>query len=304
MLLDCVDSILRNDFRDFEIIIIDQDRQPTLDTELARRFPGDSRLVRLVLDEAHASRARNLGIRHARGDILVFSDDDVEVDPGWLRAYVDAFAACGNQPIIVGGRLEPLWLAPRPSWLPASKEYLLGIYDRPGGFGPMPEPDQPIGANFATHRKVLDTVGGFDERLGPSYARKRLIYGEEALLTMRARHAGHAVYYQSAARSRHKMTAARLRKRAFIRRSFWEGVTSLTVLHLIGSIPADRWRDLALWHVHDFSRAGRRLAATLARWRGLANPSQRAMEAVSSMAYSAGVIRAALVLGRTRQLPW
>ena len=34
----------------------------------------------------------------------------------------------------------------------------------------MPEHDLPIGANFAVHRKVMDTVGPFDERLGPSYA--------------------------------------------------------------------------------------------------------------------------------------
>ena len=190
MLLDCVASILRNDFLDFEIIIVDQDRERTLQAELVRRFNGDARIVYLTLDAPSASRARNLAIRRARGHILVFCDDDVEVEPDWLRAYMAAFDACGQEPIVVGGRLDPLWVAPRPHWLPESKEGLLGVYNKHEGFLLMPEHDQPIGANFAVHRKVMDTVGPFDERLGPSYVRKRsMIVGEDALFSLRARQA-------------------------------------------------------------------------------------------------------------------
>jgi GT2 family glycosyltransferase len=305
LLLDCVASILRNDFQDFEILIIDQDRERALQAELARRFNSDGRLVYLVLDEPHASRARNLGIRHARGHILVFSDDDTEVERDWLRAYVEAFAACGEEPVVVGGRLDPLWLTPKPRWLPQSKEYLLGIYDKYDGLTLMPEAEQPIGANFAAHRKVMDAVGPFDERLGPSYARKRsMIFGEDALFSLRARQARYPVYHQAAARSWHKMSARKTSKAYFIRRSFWEGVTQLTVLHLSGSAPVDHWYGVVRWHVHEIVRWGRRLAGTLMRWRRVANPSQDAMEAVSSIANSAGVIRAALKLRATGRLPW
>lgn len=305
MLLDCVASILRNEFQDFEIIIIDQDRERTLETELGRRFNSDGRLVYLVLDEPHASRARNLGIQHARGNILVFSDDDVEVEPDWLRAYVEAFDACGEEPAVVGGRLDPLWLAPRPRWLPEGKEYLLGIYNKHNSLMLMPEPDQPIGANFAAHRKVVDAVGPFDERLGPSYARKRsMIFGEDALFSLRARQAHYPVYYQAAARSWHKMTARKVRKAYFIRRSFWEGVTLLSVLHLAGHVQADRWYRVVGWHAREIVRWGWRLGETLIRWRRVANPAQEAMEAISSIAHSAGVIRAALKLRATGRLPW
>ena len=305
MLLDCVASILRNNFLDFEIIIVDQDRERTLQAELARRFNGDGRIVYLTLDAPSASRARNLAIRRARGHILVFSDDDVEVEPDWLRAYMAAFDACGQEPIVVGGRLDPLWLAPRPHWLPESKEGLLGVYNKHEGFLLMPEHDQPIGANFAVHRKVMDAVGPFDERLGPSYVRKRsMIFGEDALFSLRARQARYPVYHQAAARSWHKMSAHKARRIYFIRRSFWEGVTQLTVLHLSGAIPADRWRAVARWHARELARWGWRLARTLVRWTRLTNPSQDAMEAACSIAQSAGVIRAALKLGATGRLPW
>jgi GT2 family glycosyltransferase len=151
----------------------------------------------------------------------------------------------------------------------------------------------------------MDAVGPFDERLGPSYARKRsMIFGEDALFSLRARQARYPVYHQAAARSWHKMSARKTSKAYFIRRSFWEGVTQLTVLHLSGSAPVDHWYGVVRWHVHEIVRWGRRLAGTLMRWRRVANPSQDAMEAVSSIANSAGVIRAALKLRATGRLPW
>jgi glycosyltransferase involved in cell wall biosynthesis len=304
-LLDCVASILRNDYQDFEIIIVDQARERTLQPALARRFLGESRLVYVALDEANLSRARNAGLDRARGDIIVFSDDDVEVERGWLAAYVAAFDACGAEPVVVGGRLDPLWLGPRPGWLPERKEYLLGIYDRHDGLILMPEPDLPIGANFAVHRKVVDAVGGFDARVGPSYTRKRgMIFGDDSLFSLRARNAHYAVYHQGAARSWHKMLPHKMTKAWFIRRSFWEGVTLLTVLHLAGSVQPRQWHRVVLWHSHEVLRWGRRLAGTLVRWPRAANPGREAMEAVSSIAHSAGVIRAALQLRATGRLPW
>jgi glucosyl-dolichyl phosphate glucuronosyltransferase len=304
-LLDCVASILRNDYQDFEIIIVDQARDRTLQAALKQRFTGEHKLVYVVLDEANLSLARNAGLEHARGEIIVFSDDDAEVEPGWLAAYVAAFEACGAQPMVVGGRLDPLWLGPRPPWLPERKEYLLGIYDRHDGLILMPEPDLPIGANFAVHRKVVDAVGGFDARVGPSYMRKRgMIFGDDSLFSLRARKAHYALYYQGAARSWHKMLPHKMTKTWFIRRSFWEGVTLLTVLHLAGSVQRSQWCRIVLWHAHEVLRWGRRLAGTLVRWTRVPNPARDAMDAISSIAHSAGVIRAALVLRATGRLPW
>ena len=217
----------------------------------------------------------------------------------------DVFAACGGEPIVVGGRLDPLWLVPRPGWLPESRQYVLGIYDRDDRLALMPEHDQPIGANFAVHRKIIDAVGPFDERIGPSYVRKRgMIFGEDALFSMRARQARYPVYYQAAARSWHKMPARKATKRYFVRRSFWEGVTQLTIMYLSGGVAREDWRHVVRRHAHEIVGAGRRLARTLVRWRRAVNPAREAMEALASIANSAGVIRAALKLRATGRLPW
>ena len=304
-LLDCVASILRNDFRHFEIIIVDQDRARTLPAALHRRFGDEPRLVYVMLDQANLSRARNAGVQQARGEILVFSDDDVEVAPGWLNAYLEAFEASGETPAVVGGRLDPLWLTPRPRWLPESKEYLLGIYDKHDGLGLMPGLYLPIGANFATHRKVFDAVGPFDERVGPSYTRKRgMIFGDDSLFSLYARRAHYPIYHQAAARAWHKMLAHKVSKRWFIRRCFWEGVTQLTVLHISGSAPVDHCPSIVRWHAHAMARSSKRLGWTLLQWPRLPNPAQETMEAIASIANSAGVIRAAFKLRATGHLPW
>jgi GT2 family glycosyltransferase len=303
-LLDSVASILRNDATDFEIIIVDQDRGRTLPGQLQRRFGGDPRLVYVTLDQANLSGARNAGVEHARGEWIVFCDDDVEVSPRWLGAYAEAFEACGK-PAVIGGRLDPMWLTPRPRWLPKSKEYLLGIYDRYEGFDVMSEHDLPIGANFGTHRKVLEAVGPFDERVGPSYSRKRgMIFGDDSLFALRARRAHYPIYHQAAAQAWHKMLAHKFSKRWFLRRCFWEGVTQITVLYLSGGLAANECDGVVRWHRQHITRLARHLVRTLVGWRRQATPLQATMETLSSIANSAGVIRAALKLRATGRLPW
>jgi len=189
LLIECIVSILHNDFTDFEILVVDQDPRRTQETELANRFSGNPQIKYLFLDQANLSLARNKGIEHARGEIIVFVDDDVEVDPGWLRAYVEAFTSVQHDaPGVVAGQLEPLWLSPRPEWYPEEREFILGIYNCRGDeLVPMPKGELPVGANFAALRKVIDKVGMFDESVGFSYARKgsTMIGGEDNLFALK-----------------------------------------------------------------------------------------------------------------------
>ena len=252
LLLECVESILHNDFTDFEIIVVDQDPEQSLERELSRMFNDDPRIVYLFLDYAGLSRARNRGVERARGEILVFADDDVGVEPGWLTAYVDAFATVHPTPGVVAGLLKPLWPSPKPEWLPEEREYLLGIYDKGDQLTHMPQGDLPIGANFAVIRRVVDDVGGFDERVGFSHARKAsMIGGEDSLFSLRAQQAKYSIYYQPRAKAWHKISKTKLTKRHFLRRNFWEGVTTLVVLYLSGSISSKDFPGTIRWHIRN-----------------------------------------------------
>ena len=110
-------------------------------------------------DEPGASRARNAGWRAARHPVVAFVDDDVVVDPGW----VDAIVAPLEQPdtgFVVGPyRLpEGVHLDGPSATLTTIEPPAVMTTAMVGVFG---------AGNLAMHRRVLERVGGFDERLGP-----------------------------------------------------------------------------------------------------------------------------------------
>src|SRR5579863_1850687 len=70
---------------DWELLAVDnnsRDRTPEVINEFCLRHPGRVRYI-FEAQQGH-TRARNAGIREARGEIVAFVDDDVTVEPTWL----------------------------------------------------------------------------------------------------------------------------------------------------------------------------------------------------------------------------
>lgn len=95
----CLDSIMRSDETPGgEIIVVDNN--PTNDStrECVSRYPQ----VRYVVEPRQGLNwARSRGVREARGDVIIFTDDDVAVDRRWISALLEPFsvprvgAVCG-----------------------------------------------------------------------------------------------------------------------------------------------------------------------------------------------------------------
>ena len=80
----CVDSILAQSFREFELILVDDgspDGCPALCDAMAA---GDSRVRVIHQENGGVSAARNAGIRAAKGEYLAFADADDWVEPDYL----------------------------------------------------------------------------------------------------------------------------------------------------------------------------------------------------------------------------
>jgi len=97
--------------------------------------------------------ARNAGAARARGAVLVFTDDDCTVAPGWLEGLLRAAEGPGT---LVGGRIENA-LPERP-FSTASQLLIAYLYDSQG----------TVDAFFCTNNFALRTaefrsLGGFDE---------------------------------------------------------------------------------------------------------------------------------------------
>jgi len=111
--------------------------------------------------------ARNRGLEAARGDLVLLTDDDTLVDPGWLAAYV---AALGRWPeaAYFGGQIDPLFERPPARWLAANRASfrpMLSAIDLEGRERPIGGGEQPYGPNMALRRAAIGGVR-LDERLG------------------------------------------------------------------------------------------------------------------------------------------
>ena len=123
----------------------------------------DHRRVRLVAEPRQGlSYARNTGLAAARGQIVAFTDDDVEAAPDWVETIVTSLA---RHPDLagVGGRVLPAWESGRPRWLTREHWAPLALQDH-GDSRRVFDGATPIGligANVAFRRETFDRIGTF-----------------------------------------------------------------------------------------------------------------------------------------------
>lgn len=209
---------------EWEAIVVDNnstDATVAVVRDAARTFPVPLRYV--FEREQGRSPALNAGIRLAAGDIIATTDDDVRVEPDWLDQAGAGLAELGCD--YVGGRVLPIWRAPRPAWIPnrGGKQWaaiaLLDYGGRPIEFGAR----VPLGVNMAFRRAAFERAGLLDPHTG---RKAGTLLGQEVReWCIRARAAGLRGFYVSGMVVRHVIPASRLRKSYFRRWFYWRGVS-------------------------------------------------------------------------------
>ncbi|MGB0873223.1 MAG: glycosyltransferase [Solirubrobacterales bacterium] len=173
-LLRAVRSVLASDYPDFELIVVDNAPQ-TNSTRDALSTITDSRVRYAAEPAAGLSRARNRGLADAVGELIAFTDDDVEVDPHWLRSLASAFAVRPNVGLVTGlvpaAELDNEFQQRFDSAVHWSTELTRRSYDLNENRLKMPTfpfrtGRMGAGANFAVSRECAQAVGGFDRALG------------------------------------------------------------------------------------------------------------------------------------------
>ncbi len=86
LLRNCLKSLERQEFRDFEIIIVAKKFPPEIQHMLQT---GE---VRFVEEKGSTlGAARNIGVKNAKGKLISFIDDDAEASPDWLEKINSTF---------------------------------------------------------------------------------------------------------------------------------------------------------------------------------------------------------------------
>lgn len=232
LLDECLAHLARQPFAPGdEVVVVDNGSVDDTDRVIERhraRFPTP--LIHLVETRPGKSHALAVALSMATGDILAFTDDDVNVAPGWLDAVRRTMT--DPQVALMGGRVSPRWERRPPSWLRLTGEAygrltaplaLLNYGARPIELGAR----TVLGANMAVRRDVIARVGGFATHLGK--LRGTLLSGEDAELCRRVQSAGFKAIYDPEADVSHWVPAGRVRLTYFLSWFYWSGITNATM---------------------------------------------------------------------------
>ena len=85
-------SILASDHEDFELLIIDQSASSVTEDAIAAEF-DDPRIDYRRVSDAGVSKSRNRGVREAKTEYVLMTDDDCIVWPNWIGANLAALRA-------------------------------------------------------------------------------------------------------------------------------------------------------------------------------------------------------------------
>ena len=95
-----LDALTRQTFTDFEVIVVDDSSKDNTIT-LLERYPF--KVISSPINQGPA-HCRNLGAKHASGEILVFTDSDCFVGPHWLQQIHEEFST-GKPTTAIMGKL-------------------------------------------------------------------------------------------------------------------------------------------------------------------------------------------------------
>ena len=233
LLAEVIDSISMQSlsYKEFEVLVVDNGSIDDT-SEVVKAKNQMLRNLRYFYEAEpglHAGRHR--GLNEAKGDILVFIDDDIEATTNWLSSIQQAFK--DPEVVLVGGNNLPLFIETPPKWLE-----IMWRNSKVDGGRALPShsllelkgdsrdinPYWVWGCNFSIRKDVLVAAGGFHPDSMPT-DRIHFRGDGETHLSRFIEQTGQRCFFHSGAVVYHKVTPERMTRKYFYQRGFSQGVS-------------------------------------------------------------------------------
>lgn len=287
LLDECLQHLSRQHFVPGDEVIVVDNGSKDHTAQIVRRHQSRFPVPLELLHESKPGKSHALarGLPAAKGDVLAFLDDDVNVETDWLDVVRDTMR--DPQIALMGGRVVPRWEPTVPEWMrtasaqPSRLWAPLGLLEYPQDVVQL-GPRTVLGANMAVRREVFEAVGGFATHVGK--LRGTLLSGEDHELCLRVQRAGFKAVYVPKAVVHHWVPAERTRVGYFVNWFYWSGITNAILDEDAGAPARGRaLRGLPLY------LARRAATATLASAREiLRGRPDAALHHATDVAYAAG----------------
>ncbi len=206
---------------EYEIVAVDNNSSDQTKGTVESFIKKNSHVRYVFEPKQGISNARNAGIANAKGEIILFVDDDVIIDPKMLTNIMHFTKEHDFDAI--GGRVLPLYSPQTPQWIKDCRDILSGpivCHDYGDKIKLYDQTMFPfIGAMMVVKKNVFEELGGFKPELGVGSG----LLGEDTEFFIRIRNAGKKIYYNPDLLVWHPVEKSRVRLFYVARWSFMAG---------------------------------------------------------------------------------
>jgi len=194
---EAMKSLLQQDFdKDcFETIVVNNNSTDNTE-QICKDFISANPVYQFYYfneKEQGSSPARNTGAKHAKGELLIFMDDDAIAEKDFLKNTWNFYSE--NKTVGgFGGRIIPRYIPAEPRWMSKFVSSLVGNFKYADTVVEFESNKYPLESNMAVTKNAFDEVGGFNTAL-PGVKGKLRIGGEGKDFYFRVKEKGHKIFY-------------------------------------------------------------------------------------------------------------
>jgi GT2 family glycosyltransferase len=212
-LKELLHAFLKQDYNDFEIIVVDQ--SPSVTKDFLKLITDNSNKIKYVcFPGQNAARARNAGLKVACGEIIICCDDDVMITPGFIKNHVKNYEDPSTGEVsgrVICANDRPLSKIKKVGRLRKWDGKVTGNFN--ADF--KADIEHAYGCNVSYRKELLLKVGGYDERLAGTGS------FDDADISFKIRKLGYKIVFDPLAEVTHLQSCGGTREFSFARQMYW-----------------------------------------------------------------------------------